>query len=54
MNDCMARYSNDGRLVIPCVAVPYIFGSVQIYEIELQQNLGTFNFDLDWNTVKIR
>jgi hypothetical protein len=52
--DCMATYTIDGRLHIPCVSVPGPFGSTQVYQVDLQQRASAFVFDLDLNTVKPR
>jgi hypothetical protein len=52
--DCMATYTVDGRLHIPCVSVPGPFGSLQVYQVDLQQRGAEFVFDLDLNTVKPR
>jgi hypothetical protein len=48
--DCMAAYSVYGKLHIPCVS-----GGTTVYEVDLQkQQLGSFTFDLDLNSVKPR
>ena len=52
--DCMATYTVDGKLHIPCVSVPGPFGSTKVYEVDLQQQFPNFMFELDLNTVKPR
>ncbi len=53
-SDCMATYTVDGKLHIPCVSVPGPFGATQVYQVDLQQQGSDFVFDLDLNTVKPR
>jgi hypothetical protein len=55
-SDCTANYTPDnGRLIIPCVTVPVIlpFGGAQTlnYSVEMQQQSGSFTFDLDLNKI---
>ena len=49
--DCIANYSNNGELHIPCINVPGAFGNIEMYEVWLQQASGTFNFELDLDRV---
>jgi hypothetical protein len=53
-SDCMATYTLDGKLHIPCVSVPGPFGGTQVYQVDLQQQGFAFTFDLDLNSVKPR
>jgi len=53
-NDCMANYSPNGQLHVPCVSVPDAFGGITVYDIKLQQQPGVFTFDLDMGSVKPR
>jgi len=53
-NDCMANYSPNGQLHVPCVSVPDLFGGITIYDIKMQQHIGVFTFDLDMGSVKPR
>jgi hypothetical protein len=52
--DCMANYSPDGQLHVPCVSVPDAFGGTTVYDIKLNQQTGSFTFDLDMGSVKPR
>jgi hypothetical protein len=49
--DCDATYQS-GNLHIPCVSVPDAFGGITVYDIELNQQAGSFTFDLDMGSVK--
>ena len=49
--DCMADYKN-GQLHVPCVSVPDAFGGITVYDIKLNQQAGSFTFDLDMGSVK--
>ncbi len=51
-NDCMANYSLTGQLHVPCVSVPNAFGNTTVYDIKMNQQSGSFTFDLDTNSVK--
>ncbi|EDN69673.1 secreted protein [Beggiatoa sp. PS] len=53
-NDCIASYSLNGQLHIPCVSVPDVFGGITIYDIKMNQQTGAFIFDLDMDSVKPR
>lgn len=53
-NECLARYSIDGSLHIPCVSVPDAFGGTTLYSVELQQQPASFTFDLDLNSIQPR
>ncbi len=52
-NDCMVNYSL-GQLYVPCVSVPDAFGAITVYDIKLNQQAGSFTFDLDMGSVKPR
>ncbi len=52
--DCMADYSLDGQLHVPCVSVPDVFGSTTVYDIKMNQQTEAFTFDLDMGSVKPR
>ena len=52
LGDCMASYSIEGQLHIPCVAVSNTFGDTTIYDVEMQQRSGQFTFDLDMNSIQ--
>jgi len=52
--DCMATYSLDGTVHIPCISVPNAFGDTTVYDVQMQQQTGAFTFDLDLNSVKPR
>ncbi len=52
ISDCMADYSPVGQLHVPCVSVPDAFGGITVYDIELNQQTGSFTFDLDMGSVK--
>ncbi len=50
--DCMANYFPAGQLHVPCVSVPDAFGGTTVYDIKLNQQTGSFTFDLDMGSVK--
>ena len=52
--DCMASYSANGQLHVPCVSVPDVFGKVTVYDIKMQQRSEGFTFDLDLNSVNAK
>ncbi|EDN69700.1 secreted protein [Beggiatoa sp. PS] len=52
--DCMATYSLDGTVHIPCISVPDAFGGTTVYDVQMQQQSGAFTFDLDLTSVKPR
>ena len=52
ISNCMANYFTDGQLHVPCVAVSDPFGGKTIYDIMLNQQAGSFTFDLDMGSVK--
>ena len=37
-NYCMATYSLDGNVHIPCISVPDAFGGTTIYDVQMQHN----------------
>ena len=51
VNDCTADYTN-GQLHVPCVSVSDPFGGKTIYDIKMNQQTGSFTFDLDMGSVK--
>ncbi|TGN99834.1 hypothetical protein PN36_33155 [Candidatus Thiomargarita nelsonii] len=53
-DDCMATYSLDGKVHIPCISVPDAFGGTTVYDVKMQQQVGTFTFDLELGSVKPR
>ena len=53
-DDCMASYSANGKLHIPCVSVLDVFGGITIYDIKMNQQTKAFIFDLDMDSVKPR
>jgi hypothetical protein len=50
----MATYSVDGKVHIPCISVPDAFGGTTVYDVTMQQQSGSFTFELDLNSVKPR
>ena len=50
--DCMANYSLAGQLHVPCVSVSDAFGGTTVYDIKMNQQTGSFTFDLDMGSVK--
>jgi hypothetical protein len=50
----MATYFIDGLLNIPCLLVPDLFGNQTIYQVDMQQQLPSFVFDVDLDSVKPR
>lgn len=50
----MANYSLAGQLHVPCVSVPDAFGGITVYDIIMNQQAGSFTFDLDMGSVKPR
>jgi hypothetical protein len=53
-DDCIATYSLDGKVHIPCISVPDAFGGTTVYDVKMQQQAGTVTFDLDLGSVKPR
>jgi hypothetical protein len=53
-NDCMATYSLNGQMHIPCVTVPNPFGGTSVYDITMQKQSNGFVFNLDMNSIKPR
>ena len=53
-DDCIASYSLNGQLHVPCVSVPDVFGGITIYDIQMNQQTGAFTFDLDMDSIKPR
>jgi len=52
--DCMATYSINGQVHIPCISVPDAFGGTTVYEVKMQQQPGAMAFDIDLNSIKLR
>ena len=52
--DCTADYNLDGSLHVPCIRVPNAFGKIDVYDIWMQQQPGSFTFDLDFNRITIK
>ncbi|MDM8565373.1 hypothetical protein QUF74_06945 [Candidatus Halobeggiatoa sp. HSG11] len=48
-SDCMANHFTSGQLHVPCVSVP---DTSTVYDIKLNQQTGSFTFDLDMDSVK--
>lgn len=51
--DCVAEYTSDGRLHVPCVRVA-TGQSVVIYDVWMRQHSGVFTFDLDLDSIQQR
>ncbi len=51
---CVANYSANGELHLPCVNVPGAFGKIDTYEVWLQQQSGSFTFDLDLTRIQLK
>lgn len=51
--DCIAEYTPDGHLHIPCVRVTTGQGAV-IYDVWMRQHPGVFTFDLDLDSIQQR
>ncbi len=54
LSNCMATYSLNGRVHIPCISVPDAFGGTTVYNVQMQQQSGAFTFDLDLTSVMPR
>lgn len=52
--DCMASYTVDGKIHIPCLSVPNAFGGTNVYDIQMQQQAGKMSFDVDMSSIKPR
>lgn len=52
-NDCTASYLPEGKLHIPCVSVPDALGNTTIYDIQMQQQIDSFTFNLDMDSIKL-
>ncbi|RKZ39075.1 MAG: hypothetical protein DRQ41_11075, partial [Gammaproteobacteria bacterium] len=52
--NCMANYSVVGQLHVPCVSVSDAFGGITVYNIMMNQQTGSFTFDLDMGSIKPR
>jgi len=52
--DCMATYSSNGKLHIPCVTAPNKSGGTSVYDITMQKQSGGFVFNVDMSSVKPR
>jgi len=50
--NCMAEYSANSQLHVPCVSVFDQLGGKTIYDVILNQQTGSFTFDLDMDSVK--
>ncbi len=51
---CIANYATNGELHIPCVNVPGAFGKIDTYDVWLQQQSGSFTFDLDLTRIQLK
>lgn len=51
-DNCMADYSANGQLHVPCVSVFDQLGGKTVYDVILNQQTGSFTFDLDLDSVK--
>jgi beta-mannanase len=52
--DCMANYSSNGKLHIPCVTAPNKSGGTSVYDITMQKQSSGFVFNVDMNSIKPR
>jgi hypothetical protein len=52
--DCMATYSSNGQLHIPCVTAPNKSGGTSVYDITMQKQSSGFVFNVDMNSIKPR
>jgi len=50
--DCMATYTVEGKIHIPCLSVPNAFGGASVYDIQMQQQAGKMTFDIDMSSIK--
>ena len=50
--DCVAEYTADGQLHVPCVNAVGAFGLIGAYEIWLQQKPESFDFSLDVDRIQ--
>lgn len=50
--DCVAEYTADGQLHVPCVNAVGAFGLIGAYEIWLQQKSNSFDFSLDVDRIQ--
>jgi hypothetical protein len=53
-NNCMANYSSNGKLHIPCVTAPNKSGGTSVYDITMQKQSSGFVFNVDMNSIKPR
>ena len=54
-DSCVANYSpKDGKLHIPCLLVSDDSASGNLYEVELDENQQTYNFDLNIDSVVVK
>jgi len=53
-DNCMANYSSNGKLHIPCVTAPNKSGGTSVYDITMQKQSGGFVFNVDMSSVKPR
>ena len=52
--DCMATYSLNGKLHIPCVTAPNKSGGTSVYDITMQKQSSGFVFNVDMSSIKPR
>ena len=52
--DCMATYSSNGKLHIPCVTAPNKSGGTSVYDITMQKQSNGFVFNVDMSSIKPR
>lgn len=50
----MATYTVEGKIHIPCLSVPNAFGGTNVYDIQMQQQVGKMSFDVDMSSIKPR
>jgi hypothetical protein len=50
--DCMATYSSNGKLHIPCVTAPNKSGGTSVYDITMQKQSKGFIFNVDMSSIK--
>ncbi len=52
--DCMATYTVEGKIHIPCLSVSNALGGTNVYDIQMQQQAGKMSFDVDMSSIKPR
>jgi len=52
--DCMATFSSNGQLHIPCVTAPNKSGGTSVYDITMQKQSSGFVFNVDMSSIKPR